>query len=66
MFVFLVLVVASLAAFAFGWISCQTTAERVIISFETAKITPAVRKLKQTAGRMLTRGRHFFEHSRHS
>jgi hypothetical protein len=65
--VWIVIVIsAGLAGFAFGWISFQKTRERVIISFEMAKIAPAVEKLKLAAARMRTRGRHFFERSRHS
>ena len=60
------LIVAGLAGLAFGWISIQKTSERVMISFETAKIAPAIEKLKHAAARKWTRGRHFFEHSRHS
>jgi hypothetical protein len=66
MFWIVMLIVAGLAGFAYGWITFQSTRERVTISFETAKIAPAVEKLKQTAAQVRTRGRDLFEHSRHS
>ena len=65
MFWIVMLIIAGLAGFACGWFTIQKTRERVIISIETGKIAPALRKLKQTAGRKLTRGRHVFEHSHH-
>jgi hypothetical protein len=66
MFWIVMLIIVGLAGFAFGWISFQRTRERVMISFELAKIVPAVEKLKQAVARMRTRGQHFIEHLRHS
>ena len=65
MFWMVMLIIAGLAGIAFGWITFQTTAERVTISLETAKARPAVEKLKQATGAALAKGRELL-HSRHS
>ncbi len=63
MFWMVMLTIAGLAGFAFGWITLQATPERVTISFETAKVRPAVERLKQAAGVAVEKGREFL-HSR--
>lgn len=64
MFWMVMLVIAGLAGFAFGWITFQTTRERVTISFETEKARPVVERLKQAAGTALEKGRELLQ-SRH-
>ena len=61
MFWMVMLVIAGLAGFAFGWITRQATRERVTLSFETTKVRPAVEKLKQAAGVAVAKGREFLE-----
>ena len=65
MFWMVMLVISGLAGVAFGWITFQTSHERVTISFETAKVAPAVEKLKLAAGAALAKGRELLQ-SRHS
>jgi hypothetical protein len=59
------LAILGLAGVAFGWVTLQTSRERVTISFETEKVRPALEKVKQAAGTALEKGREFL-HSRHS
>ena len=66
MFWIVTLIVASLIGLASGWLTFQTTHERVIICFETARAGAAVERLKQAVARMLSRGRWPFQDSRHS
>ncbi len=63
MFWMVLLAIAGLSGFAFGWLSLQKTPDRVTISFETAKVGPAVEKLKQAASVALEKGREIL-HSR--
>jgi hypothetical protein len=65
MFWMVMLIIAGLAGVAFEWVTFQKTNERVTVSFETAKVRPAVEKLKQATGAALAKGRELL-HSRHS
>ena len=63
MFWMVMFITAGLAGVAFSWITFQTTHERLTISFETAKLRPAVEKFKQAAATALAKGREIL-HSR--
>jgi len=66
MFWIVVFVLAGLAGFAFGWISFQSTRERLTISFEFEKARPVLEKVRHGAGEALARSRQLFQHSRNS
>jgi hypothetical protein len=66
MFWIVVIVLAGLSGFAFGWITVQSSTDRFTICLEKSKVRPAVEKLKHGADLVLTRGRQIFEHSRRS
>jgi hypothetical protein len=66
MFWMVMLSIAGLAGFAFGWISFQSTRDRLTISFEFEKARPVLEKVRHGAGQALAKGRQLFEHSRHS
>jgi len=66
MFWIILLTLSGLAGLAFGWITVQSSSERITISLEKTRIRPVVATLKEGASGVLARGRQFFEHSRHS
>jgi len=66
MFWMAMIILAGLAGFAFGWISVQSTRERLTISFEFDKARPVFEKVRHGAGEAVARSRQFFQHSRHS
>ena len=67
MFLIIVLFVAGLAGLAYGWIVVRTSAERVTISIEVAKITLGIRKVKEVAIAAMHGSNHDRErHGQHS
>lgn len=66
MFLYVMTFVAILAAVAFGWISFQSTSERITISLEIAKLRPVFAWLNETASHVRAKGHEFLERSRNS
>ena len=66
MFWMVIFILGGLAGFAFGWISIQSTRERLTVSFEIEKARPVLEKVRHGAGEALTKSRQLFQHSRHS
>ncbi len=58
MFWMMLLFVAGLAGLAFGWIEVGKTAQRITISFELAKITPALARAKAAVLSMFHGAKH--------
>lgn len=54
----IVLIVLTLAALAFNWISFQRTRERIVIGIETAKIKQALESVVAQARELIGHGLH--------
>jgi len=66
MFWIVVLFVTGLAGLAYGWIVVRTSAERVTITVELARITLVIRKAKEVAIAAIHGGHHDRErHGQH-
>jgi hypothetical protein len=66
MFLFVTMFLATLAAIAFGWISFQTTSERITVSLEIEKFRTVFAWLQEAASHLREKGREYREHSRES
>lgn len=59
MFWFVLLIVLGLTGIAYGWIVVRWDSERITVSFERAKVIPALRRVKERAVSFVERHRHF-------
>jgi hypothetical protein len=66
MFLTVMLILAVLAGFAFGWLSMNASRERLSLSVEIERIRPAIDALKEAATGLFAKGKDIFEHSRDS
>jgi hypothetical protein len=66
MLLFVMTFIAVLAAIAFGFLSFQTTSERITVSIEIGKFRPIFAWLKEAASRLREKGHEYREHSRES
>jgi uncharacterized membrane-anchored protein YhcB (DUF1043 family) len=66
MFLTVMLILAVLAGFAFGWLSMNASRERLTLSVEIERIRPAIDALKETTTGLFAKSKEIFEHSRDS
>ena len=66
MFWIVILMMVGLAGFAFGWITVQRSRERIIVTLETAKVRPAIDRVKELGSRFLNPRHRNVDKSRHS
>jgi hypothetical protein len=66
MFLTVIVILAVLAWFAFGWLSMSASRERLTISLEIERLRPAIDTLRELATGLFAKSKEIFEHSRDS